>query len=142
MPAAPVDYSSRIARLQSAMNRLRFSAILLEPGAAMSYFLGIPWGRSERPFLAIISASGPPVYVLPGFEEMRAKELIHVAGPILTWQEDASPYSLAAEALGTGARVGVENSVRFFIVDGIQRLTPHAVFDDAEPALDGAGINS
>lgn len=94
-----IDYLARTDRLQRAMKQLKFTAIIIEPGAAMSYFLGVRWGRSERPFLAIITAAGAPVYVLPAFEEMRARELIRVGDQIRIWEEDVSPYATAVAVL-------------------------------------------
>ena len=58
----------------------------------MLYLTGVRWGKSERTFAVVLPAKGEPVWVLPGFEEMRARELIHVGDDIRVWQEDESPY--------------------------------------------------
>ena len=45
----------------------------------MMYLTGVRWGKSERTFAVVLPAKGEPVWVLPGFEEGRARELIHWA---------------------------------------------------------------
>ena len=86
-------YRARIAKVQDAMKEFGLQAIVLEPGPAMMYLTGVRWGRSERTFAAVLTSTGDPVWVLPGFEEMRARELIHPGDDIRVWQEDESPYA-------------------------------------------------
>ena len=74
-------YRARIAKVQEAMKEFGLGAVVLEPGPATLYLTGVRWGRSERTFAVVLTEKGEPVYVLPGFEEMRARELIHV-GPV------------------------------------------------------------
>src|SRR5277367_4084360 len=92
------EIQARIAKLREAMQEFGLQAIVLEPGPAMQYLTGVRWGRSERTFAVVIPAKGEAVWVLPGFEEMRARELIHL-GDIRIWQEDESPYQRIADAL-------------------------------------------
>ena len=75
---SPAAYRQRIEKLQAAMKELGFGAVVLEPGPAMVYLTGVRWGKSERTFVVVLPAKGEPVWVLPGFEEGRARELIHV----------------------------------------------------------------
>src|SRR5450432_2359260 len=112
-------YRERIAKLQDAMKEFGLGAVVLEPGPAMQYLTGVRWGKSERTFAVVLPLKGEPVWVLPGFEEMRARELIHVGDDIRVWQEDESPYRRIVEIMkdrgvATG-RVGMEDSVRFFV---------------------------
>src|SRR5687768_5563215 len=75
----PVADAERIARLERArrlMAEQRMSALVLEPGSSMHYFTGVDWGRSERPFVAVLPARGELAFVCPGFEEARARELM------------------------------------------------------------------
>src|SRR5580765_3808297 len=99
--AAPTTetYQARIAKAQAAMKEFGLRAIVLEPGPAMQYLTGVRWGRSERTFAVVLTQTGEPAYVLPGFEEMRARELIKVGEDIRVWQEDESPYQRVAEIL-------------------------------------------
>ncbi len=73
---SPEIYRARIAKLQEAMKEFGLQAIVLESGPAMMYLTGVRWGRSERTFAVVFTQKGDPAWVLPGFEEMRARELI------------------------------------------------------------------
>src|SRR3954447_15840193 len=125
--AQPPDYAERIARLQVAMKEYGLQAVILEPVPAMIYLTGVRWGKSERTFAVVLPAKGGPVWVLPGFEEMRARELIRPGDDIRIWQEDESPYQRLVDGLkdrgvaptGTG-RVGIDEAARFFVFDGIR----------------------
>ena len=69
-------YKARLEKVQAAMKEFGLRAMVLESGPAMQYVTGVRWGRSERTFAVVITQTGDPVYVLPGFEEQRARELI------------------------------------------------------------------
>src|SRR5215470_2713299 len=85
-------YRARIAKVQQAMKEFGLQAIVLESGPAMQYLTGVRWGRSERTFAVVITQKGDPAYVLPAFEEMRARELIKVGDDIRVWQEDEGSW--------------------------------------------------
>src|SRR3954453_13794281 len=139
---------ARIAKVQAAMKELNLRAIVLESGPAMLYLTGVRWGRSERTFAVVITQTGDPAWVLPGFEEMRARELIKVGDDIRVWQEDESPYQRIAGILKDRGvalgRVGMEESVRFFVYDGVRqsgRQAPKLEYVSAQPALKAAGVD-
>ena len=146
MPQPTAEYRTRIARLQEAMKELGLQAVVLEPGPAMTYLTGVRWGRSERCFAVVLTQKGDPAYVLPGFEEMRARELIRVGEDIRVWQEDESPYQRIAQVMKdrgvTAGRVGMEESVRFFVFDGIRKLASQLEYVSAQPVLKSAGVSS
>jgi Xaa-Pro dipeptidase len=142
---SPATYRQRIEKLQAAMKELGFGAVVLEPGPAMVYLTGVHWGKSERTFVVVLPAKGEPVWVLPGFEEGRARELIHVGDDIRVWQEDESPYQRIVEGLrdrgvSTG-RVAIDDGARFFVFDGVRKLAPKLDYSGAAPVLKlgGAG---
>jgi Xaa-Pro dipeptidase len=139
-------YRARIAKVQEAMKEFGLGAVVLEPGPAMLYLTGVRWGRSERTFVVVLPEKGEPVYILPGFEEMRARELIHVGDDIRIWQEDESPYQRIAQALKdrgvTSGRVGIDDSARFFVFDGIRKLAPKLDYVSAQAVLKSAGVET
>ena len=142
---SPATFRDRIARLQAAMKELGFQAVVLEPGPAMVYLTGVRWGKSERTFAVVLPAKGEPVWVLPGFEEGRARELIHVGDDIRVWQEDESPYQRIVDGLkdrgvAAPARVAVDEGVRFFIFDGIRKLAPKLQYAGASGLLKQGGV--
>jgi Xaa-Pro dipeptidase len=139
-------YRTRIAKVQEAMKEFGLQAIVLEPGPAMMYLTGVRWGHSERSFVLVLPQKGEPAFVLPGFEEMRARELIHAGDDIRIWQEDESPYQKMAEVLRdrgvTNGRVGIDDSARFFVFDGLRKLAPKLEYVSAGPVLKAAGVNT
>jgi Xaa-Pro dipeptidase len=150
MPQPPetseATYRARIEKLKDAMKEFGLQAVVLEPGPAMVYYTGVRWGRSERTFAAVVTLKGEPAFVLPGFEEMRARELIHAGSEIRIWQEDDSPYQQIAKILSdrgvTAGRVGIDASARFFVFDGLRRLTPKLDYVGAQAVLRSAGLDS
>ena len=137
-------YRQRIGKLQEAMKEFGLQAVVMESGPVMTYLTGVRWGRSERTFALVLTQKGDPAWVLPGFEEMRARELIHAGQEIRVWQEDESPYQRVAEILkdrGVSAgRVGMEESMRFFVFDGVRKQAPDLDYTSALPALKAAGV--
>jgi len=141
-------YKARIAKLQEAMKEFGLRAVVMESGPTMMYLTGVRWGRSERTFAVVITQTGDPAWVLPGFEEMRARELIKVGDDIRVWQEDESPYQRIAGILKDRGvalgRVGIEESVRFFVYDGVRHAggqAPKLEYVSAQPALKAAGVD-
>ena len=140
----PITDDERRARLEKArrlMAETGVGAIYLEGGSSLFYFTGVRWGLSERPFVAVIPAKGELAWVCPAFEEARARELIRFGTDVRTWQEDASPYRLIAQILkdrgvATG-RVGVEERLRFFVLNGVKKETPALDYVDATPITAG-----
>jgi Xaa-Pro dipeptidase len=140
---SPGTYGRRLTRLQAAQRQLGLSAVVLEPGFAMLYLTGVRWGKSERTFAVALPAKGEPVWVLPGFEEMRARELIRSGDEIRVWQEDESPYQRIVDGLAgrgvTDGRVAIDDAARFFVFDGIRKLAPKLQYVSAAAVLEAAG---
>jgi Xaa-Pro dipeptidase len=142
--AAPkITDAERLARIEKArrlMSANGIDAIVLEGGTSMFYYTGVRWGNSERTFAVVIPQKGDLAWVTPGFEEMRARELIPHATDVRVWQEDESPYKLIAGILrdrGTTGTVGIEERLRFFIYDGLRQELPGAKFVSATPVTAG-----
>jgi Xaa-Pro dipeptidase len=132
---------SRIEMAQRLMTAQGIGAIVLESGTSMSYFTGVRWGLSERPFLLVMPAKGDLAYVAPGFEEQRAREVIRFSSDVRVWQEDEDPLKLVAGILKDrgvpAAKMGVEERVRFFIADALQKANPAAQIVLATPVTAG-----
>lgn len=143
--ASPAVQAERVAKLQAAMKEFGLAAIVLEPGPAMMYLTGVRWGKSERTFAVVLPAQGEPVWIVPGFEEMRSRELIRAGSDIRIWEEDESPYGRIAQALHdrgvAKGRVGVDEAARFFVFDGIRKGAPQLDYVSATPALKAAGVD-
>ncbi|MBI3263387.1 MAG: aminopeptidase P family protein [Acidobacteria bacterium] len=141
VPISDDERRGRIEKARRLMADRRIDAIVVEGGSTMFYFTGVRWGLSERPFVMVLPVKGDLAWVCPGFEEMRARELIKFSNDVRVWQEDESPYRVIAGILkdrgvATG-RIGIEERLRFFIANGVQQEAPQARLVDAVPVTAG-----
>jgi Xaa-Pro dipeptidase len=142
--AVPIGPGERLARLDKArasMRRHGLGSILIEPGASLDYFTGVRWGRSERLTAALIPVEGEPIVFTPFFEEPSVRESLAVPAEVRTWVEHEDPLRLVAGALRdrrVAARpVGIEETVRFFAVDGLRKAMPRVEIRSAAPVVRG-----
>ncbi len=140
-PIEDDERRARIAKAQRLMTEQGIGAILLEPGTSMRYFTGVGWSVSERTFALVLPARGEPGWVCPAFEEARARELIRFGHDVRVWQEDESPFArigglLRDRGVITG-RLGLEEQVRFLVVDGLRRDAASAQLVSATPVTAG-----
>jgi Xaa-Pro dipeptidase len=140
-PITDGERRARIARAQRLMAEQGIDAAVIEPGSSMRYYTGVDWSLSERTFAMVIPASGAPAWVCPAFEEARARELIRFGDDIRVWQEEENPFALIAAILkdrgATRGRVGVEEQVRFFVMDGLRQTGRAAELVSATPVTAG-----
>jgi len=138
----PISVEQRQARVEKARRLMAdndIDALFLEPGTTLAYFLDIKWWRSERLMAAIIPAVGDIAYICPAFEEARLREMLTVGDEVRVWQEHEDPCELAAGIIrdrGTATgRLAIEESVRFFVFDGIRRAAPQLELIGAETVV-------
>jgi Xaa-Pro dipeptidase len=141
VPISDDERKARIGKAQRLMRQSKIDAIYIEPGASMFYFTGMRWGLSERMFAVVIPARGEMAWICPKFEEERARELIKFGNDLRTWEEDESPYKRVLEVfrdrgLRTG-RIGIDERVRFFLLDGIRKEAAGFEFASATPITAG-----
>ncbi|WP_114953568.1 M24 family metallopeptidase [Sphingosinicella terrae] len=140
VPISPQEHLERIARAQELMRELGLSALLIEPGASMTYFTGVHWWRSERLTAAILPVDGEPAIVTPHFEEPSVRESLKVPAEVRVWNEHEDPLRTVAGFLAdrrlTGP-VGIEETVRFFAVDGLRRAIPSVDLRPGAPVVRG-----
>ena len=128
----PITVDERLARVEKAQRLMReqgIDAILLEAGSALIYFTGVRWWRSERFTGAIIPAEGEIAFVTPYFEEPSVRESMKFGDDVRTWHEHENPFALVRGILAErdldSGKIGVEETVRHFIVDGIAEAAPN-----------------
>jgi Xaa-Pro dipeptidase len=140
-PITDAERGARIEKARRLMRDNRIDAILLEPGSSTFYFTGTRWGASERTFALLIPVRGELAWVVPAFEEMRAREVIRFGTDIRPWEEDASPYGRIVQVLKdrsiSSGRVGLEEHVRFFVFDGVRKQASQMDFTSADPVTAG-----
>ncbi len=141
VPISDEERWSRIRKAQNLMIDNKIDAVFMEPGSSVFYYTGLNTWVSERMIAMIIPARGEPAWICPKFEEDRMREIIRFGKEFRTWEEDESPYALAAgifKDLGirTG-RVGIEERVRFFLFDGLRSETSGIEYVSVVPVTAG-----
>ena len=129
--AVPIGVDERLARIAKAQKLMvehDIAAILLEPGSAMLYFSGVSWWRSERLTTVVIPREGEIGVVTPFFEEPSVRESMTFGDDVRSWHEHESPFERVAGILRdrniTSGRIGLEDSVRHFVADGLKKVAP------------------
>jgi Xaa-Pro dipeptidase len=137
VPISLDERRQRVAKAQQLLLQNKMDALVIESGTSLEYFTGISWWPSERTLVAVIPSKGELIYICPGFEEPRFRELITIGQKVIVWQEDESPYSKIVAAfneIGTNnGKIGIEEELRFFIYDGIRKLSPHLEYVSGDP---------
>ncbi|GGJ58366.1 peptidase [Sphingopyxis bauzanensis] len=140
--AVPIGAVERMARIAKATQLLRandMDALLIEPGSSLVYFTGVQWWRSERLTAAVLTREGELAVVTPFFEEPSVRESLTVEAEVLTWNEDDNPLASVATWLKkrglTKGKIGVEETVRYFAVDGLEQAMPGATVVNGAPVV-------
>jgi Xaa-Pro dipeptidase len=139
-PIAKTEYLARIAKARALMARHDLGALLIEPGSSLVYFTGVHWWRSERLTAAVIPRDGDLAIVTPHFEEPSVRESLEVPAEVRVWHEHDDPLATVAGILKdrkVSAPVGIEETVRFFAVDGLRRVLPRVEIRNAAPVVRG-----
>ncbi|GHF12122.1 metallopeptidase [Kordiimonas sediminis] len=127
-PISREERLARVARAQALMQQQGIDAILLEPGSAMLYFTGIRWWRSERLTAVVIPREGDIGVVTPFFEEPSVRESMTFGDDVRPWHEHESPFKQVASILKdrgiVDGKLGLEDTVRYFVVDGLKKDAP------------------
>ncbi len=126
-PIGHDEYLTRIDKARKLMAQHGIGALLVEPGASLVYFTGVQWWRSERLTAAILPREGDIAIVTPHFEEPSVRESLMVPAEIRVWNEDENPLQTVAGILRDRklrAPVGIEETVRYFAIDGLMRVMP------------------
>jgi Xaa-Pro dipeptidase len=139
-PIARAEYLARIDKARTLMGKLGIGALLIEPGASLVYFTGVHWWRSERLTAAVLPREGEIAIVTPHFEEPSVRESLRVPAEVRVWNEDEDPLATVAGILRdrkvTGP-IAVEETVRFFAVDGLRRAMPRVAIRNGAPVVRG-----
>ena len=146
--AVPIGRGERLARIAKAKDLMRandIGALLIEPGSSLIYFTGVEWWRSERLTAAVLTREGEVAIVTPFFEEPSVRESLGIDAEVLTWNEDENPLAAAGVWLGkrglTKGRIGVEETVRYFAVDGLEKAMPGATVVNGAPVVRGCRMH-
>jgi Xaa-Pro dipeptidase len=140
VPIGPQEYLARIAKAQRLMAARNINALLVEPGASLTYFTGVQWRRSERLTAAILPREGQALIVTPFFEEPSVRESLKVPAEIRTWNEDESPFAAIGGFFrdrGISGAIGMEETVRYFAMNGLGSAAPGISIRNGAPVVRG-----
>ena len=145
IPIAAAERQARIARAAVLLRANDIDALLIEPGSSLVYFTGVEWWRSERLTAAVLTREGEVAIVTPFFEEPSVRESLAVEAEVLTWNEDDNPLAAVGIWLGKRGlakrRIGIEETVRYFAVDGLQKAMPNATPVNGAPVVRGCRMH-
>ncbi len=116
------ERAARVRRLGDLLDGAGLDALLIEPGATMSYLTEVAWGLSERLFALVVFSDGTTIWVCPDFEVSRAEAAIRDAGgpggAVVGWDENEHAYAPLASALVRRGvkRIAIEPRVRAFVM--------------------------
>ena len=121
------------------MQQNGIGAIIVEAGSSLDYLTGVQWFRSERLTATVIPAQGDPIIVTPFFESPSIRETLAIPAEVRTWNEDEDPLKLVAGFLRergvAGEPIGIEETDRYFIVDGLKHNLPGVAVVSANPVV-------
>jgi Xaa-Pro dipeptidase len=139
-PIGRAEYLARIDRARALMGKHGVGALLIEPGASLAYFTGVQWWRSERLTAAVLPREGDIAIVTPHFEEPSVRESLGVPAEVRVWNENEDPLATVAGILRdrkVSGPIAVEETVRFFAVDGLRRAMPRVEVRNGAPVVRG-----
>ena len=127
-PAPGISAGERLARLDKARRLTRdlgCTALLVNAGASLNYFLGIPWGASERLVAMLLPVDGDPLLICPHFERGSLEAELKLPVELRLWQEHESPYALVGQAMRDlgGGRLAVDPAISFEAVTRLGKDT-------------------
>ncbi|WP_129778226.1 M24 family metallopeptidase [Peristeroidobacter soli] len=98
----PISRDERLQRLERARRLTRDAgadAAIINAGASLRYFAGVPWGASERLVAMILPVNGKPVMICPTFESGSLEAVLEIEADVRLWEEDENPFALVASTL-------------------------------------------
>ena len=141
-PIGKAEFAARIEKARALMAKHDIGALLIEPGSSLIYFTGINWWRSERLTAAVVPRDGEVAIVTPHFEEPSVRESLQVPAEVRVWHEDQNPLETVAGILRDRkvTAVGIEETVRFFAVDGLRKALPGVQIANGAPVVRGCRL--
>lgn len=146
-PVNQNDYEARQEKARRLMAERGIDGLFLTPSPNLLYFTGVQWGRSERTFGALFNRKKDPIWVCPGFELERAREVIPAHQEIRTWEEHESPFALIASIMkdlnASTGKLALGPTVRLFVYFGLRLDAPHLEIINGASVTEGCrGIKS
>ncbi len=135
----PAEREDRIARVQASMGVSGVDALLVQAGASLRYFSGIPWGATERLVALLVPQSGSPFLIGPEFERGSLVAASQLPLAQLGWEEHEDPCAVLSAALRERgvASLALDPELPWRLVQGLQRHAVGVRLLDGAPLIDG-----
>lgn len=136
---APEERAARMEKARRFMAEQKADALLVNAGASLNYFAGVPWGASERLVAMLLLPTGKPIVVAPTFELGTLCADLPIEADIRSWEEDENPHLLIADALRAAgvARLAIDPMLSYQMVERLRAVAPGLEAFDASPIIDG-----
>lgn len=130
------EREARMARALELTGALGADALLVDAGASLRYFTGLPWGQTERLVSMLLVPGRKPIMICPHFEIGSLEADLVVPVDIRSWQEDEDPVALLVDTLRElGVRtLAIDPELPFHFAERI-RASEVARLVDAMPVL-------
>ncbi len=134
VPVTDAERRARIDKAQRLMRENKLDAILLESGTSMFYFTGTGRSATDRTAALVIPAKGELSWVVPNTHLAMKKE-----SDIRIATDEADTFKKLAQVFKdrNATHIGVEERVRFGVVNGIRGEAPSLEFSSAEAVTAG-----
>jgi len=132
------EYEARLEKARRLMATVGADALLISAGASLRYFTGVGWGATERLVAMVLPPRGRPIIVCPAFELGSLEASLTIDADIRLWEEDESPYALAATAaLEAGAVLALDPAATFLTFNALRETDTNLRIVDAAPIVNG-----
>jgi len=132
------EYEARLDKARGLMAGLGADALLIGAGASLRYFTGVGWGATERLVALVLPRRGRPIMVCPAFELGSLEASLVIEADIRLWEEDESPYDLAAgAALEAGAVLALDPAATFLTFNALRDTDTNLRIVDGAPVVNG-----
>ncbi|HEY5755980.1 MAG TPA: Xaa-Pro peptidase family protein, partial [Steroidobacter sp.] len=138
----PISRDERLQRLERARRLTRDAgadALIINAGASLRYFAGVPWGASERLVAMVLPVNGKPVMICPAFETGSLDAVLGIEVDVRVWEEDENPFTLLATALrDAGVNVvAIDPVLPYEMVTRLAAAMPALRMQDASTVVNG-----
>lgn len=139
-PAISADeYQQRMERARTLLREQHVDAVLITAGTSLRYFTGIAWGASERLVGMLLTASGDPIVICPGFEVGSLTAVLRIPADVRLWEEHENPQQLVADALrerGAGS-LALDPAAPYVVAERLRAVLGGKPLSDASAIVDG-----
>lgn len=132
------EHATRIAQARRALRVHGYDAVLVNAGASLRYFAGVPWAPTERLVALLLPADGRPMLIAPAFELGSLAAVLKIDADILAWEEHESPCRMLADALHRQgiARLAVDPLLPFAVTEALQKCSQSLRMSTGDVVID------